>query len=372
MPVALEQPQSKSMLSSATAAPKALLDAGISAAKDVAQILDPYLPLSAKQVAEYAMEQTTSLTDYTGKATARAVNGFDSLKNDTFAAAEGVRAQVSKKYEDTVSLASRAVVATSDVVLAYTPPTAVKLVNQALSGVDAVRVDGLQGLKDYVPAFVVKGSTQTFEIFENVAHKLEVTTQTTKDTIMSNVNATKTTIVNNVQSAKSSVFNNVQSTVQTAKTAVSGKCSATVAAVDASRRSVTDLIMSKFNASTGFIVAKVDGTVKYVIAIPHVKVLLNKIDALAGKNTTIGRTLDYFGVTAVAAYVLGSILPKSASARPEEETQSDENAKDLDSGVVLPNGNGHHDAEATDSDTNSDEGRGLEMKQSSGSVVSGQ
>ncbi|KAJ3207705.1 hypothetical protein HDU82_003383 [Entophlyctis luteolus] len=346
MPVALEQssPRRRSMLSSATAAPKALLNVSVSAAKDVAQILDPYLPVGAKQAAEYAMEQTSSLTGYAGQATALAVNGLDSLKNDVFATVEDVRVKVSKTCEGTVSLASSAVTATSDVVLSYTPATAVKLVNQAINGVDAVRVDGLQGLRGFVPVFVIGRSTQTFEIFENVVQKPEESANNVTD-------STKT--------AKTTIVDSARSTVQLAKALCSDCYSAAVQAVDERKNRAVEEVTTKFNASTGFIVAKANGVVKYVIAIPHVKTLLNKIEALTGRNSKIGRTLDYIGLTAAASFVLSVIIPTEVASQLNAAKNQTDKSYDLDSRVVYSNVNESHDVEA--SILNSDENRGCDL-----------
>ncbi|KAJ3022644.1 UNVERIFIED_CONTAM: hypothetical protein HDU68_009018 [Siphonaria sp. JEL0065] len=218
---------------------KALLNVGYSAAKDVAMILDPYLPASARTAVCYAEAQAISATEYASKQAEFATKQAVDIKNKTFETThqileksgalvvagqieqtrvntqntavrvvEGVKQRGEtrasalflgdeilirsltawKRYNDTWSLAHKVAFGAADIVLSYAPKTAVDLVKSALESVDAVRVEGVQALKGRVPDFVVNGATQSYEIFDHTLHTL----QEKKEATISSINHTYT------------------------------------------------------------------------------------------------------------------------------------------------------------------------------------
>ncbi|KAJ3264088.1 hypothetical protein HDU77_009386 [Chytriomyces hyalinus] len=237
-------------------ATKALIGAGISAAKDVVSIIDPYVPTTARTAAVYALKQTTDAiastqtqlleTVETANAVKDAAYGraievrtraletafvvleksgavnvvdaanqrVDEVKKTAVKVAEGWRCKAVRTVESSLNLANSLLAGATGTLITYTPKTVVSLVQAAVDSCGVIRVEGLVALKPYVPAFVVKTTEQTFEIVENVR---------------SNVH-------------------------------------------------------SKYSETTGFIVSRVNGTVDYVVAVPSVRKLLDRINAVLGRS----------------------------------------------------------------------------------------
>ncbi|KAJ3132307.1 hypothetical protein HK100_005428 [Physocladia obscura] len=340
---------------------KGILNAGLLAAKDVATMLDPYVPTRAKNAAEFALNRATGIVDTTSataaqlyeKSGAASVVGqaaatAEAIKTEAFKAKNSIQQTVTTRIEDTVTLASRTAVVASDTVLAYTPPSAVKLVQNAISSVDAVRVEGLTGLKEYVPAFVITKSNQTFEIFENVSHNLETA---------------KIKTINKISQTTSETIHKIQVTGETAFNTIGGPnainaIQKTASKVKSSSQQTIEQITSRYAATTGFIVAKINGVVKHAIAIPNVQVLLNKVEALTGRGTLIGRALDLTGINSILRIsgISGFIQNILVTSKSHSEN--------LDSGVVATNGISP-DVETTNSDTSEE---GIQMKKATSSA----
>ncbi|KAJ3115545.1 hypothetical protein HK100_001309 [Physocladia obscura] len=349
---------------------KGILNAGLLAAKDVATMIDPYVPTRAKNAAEFALHRATGIVDTTSataaqlyeKSGAASVVGqaaatAEAIKMEAFKATNSIQQTVATRIEDTVTLASRTAVVASDTVLAYTPPSAVKLVQNALSSVDAVRVDGLTGLKEYVPAFVIAGSNQTYEIFENVSHNLE---------------AAKTGTINKISQTTSETIHKIQATGETAFNTMGGMNAVnaiqnTAAKVKSSSQKRIEQITSQYATTTGFIVSKINGVVQYVIAIPNVQVLLNKLKVLTGHGTLIGRALDFSGISSILRISgVSAFIQNILTSETTENTKISKSfsEKDLDSGVVVMNGI-NPDIETTDSDASED---GIQMNKATSSA----
>ncbi|KAI9328428.1 hypothetical protein BDR26DRAFT_923478 [Obelidium mucronatum] len=269
---------------------KALLGVGFSAAKDVAMILDPYLPQSAKSAALYVETQAVTATEFaTRQAEEIRVLAYErghqileksgalvvaeqieqtrvKTQSTAINVVEGVKARAWQRYADTWSLAHRVAFGAADVVLAYTPKAAVDLVKSAISSVDAVRVEGLQGLKGRVPDFVITTATQSYEIFDHTIHTIQEKKQATYDS----VNQT-------------------------------------------------------YSQATGFIVSKVNGTVHYIVAVPAVHTLLARLRGVVGEDTFVGRVLSVGGLVSSDK----PTLETTAVVEGEEEEDEEEERQKL-------------------------------------------
>ncbi|KAJ3076065.1 hypothetical protein HDU98_005757 [Podochytrium sp. JEL0797] len=330
---------------------KALVGAGYSAVKDVAVIMDPYVPATqtlqyvettAATAQSFATKQSTLATEAArgqilqaveikDKAVAQGLELFEKsgakgvvggatervegVRRVVEGVVEGVKARALQRYQATYHLANRVVHAAADVVLAYTPKTAVDLVNQAMQSVDAVRVDGIQGLKGRVPDYVLTSATRSYEIFDSLTHSAHLQSVATRQTIDSSLASLSTSI----HTTTDQITNTLAATSQQLANTFEHKKQETLDAV---------------HAGHGYIVSRVNGTVEYMVAVPAVKALLARLPAVNGWVVSVNA-----GATAAGVSVVGEKSAGTSDSGDDEKTKVsddvEEESNESDAGLEM-------------------------------------
>ncbi|KAJ3072131.1 hypothetical protein HK102_006311 [Quaeritorhiza haematococci] len=182
----------------------------------VASAVDPYVPTVAKDAAGYVANTTREVAN---TAYATGTQAVETVRGAVGAAQTFASSKVNEAFEYGKVVVNGA----TTTITTYTPEPVMNIVNNALTGAQAVRSDPVGTVKPYVPAFVIHVGEKTYEVATGA-----------------------------VESAQKTAAGAIDSASKTAE------------------------------ATTGFIVTKVNGAVETVTSIPQVKDVIEQLNKLTG------------------------------------------------------------------------------------------